>query len=118
VRHVVKQLTLLTTAFGGVDPKPSTVAPSRRARWHVGGDLEICEPSPYTGLVHAKNGKVLGLDSRDIGLVGNGKSASGEILKVLEQSQMIDSCGKARRETDFSCNKDELTDQTRIFVYI
>ena len=72
-----------------MDPEPSTVAPSRRARRHVCGDLEIGEPGPYTGLVHAEDGKVLGLDGRDVGFVGDGESASGQIVKALEQSQIF-----------------------------
>ena len=67
-----------------MDPKPSAVAPSRRARWHLGGDLEIGEPGPYAGVIHAEDGKVLGLDGCDIGLVGDGESASGQIVKALE----------------------------------
>jgi len=80
-----RQLTLLSTAVGRVDPEPSTMAPFRRARWHVGGDLEVGEPGPYTGLVHAEDRKVLGLDGRDVGFVGDGESASGQIVKALEQ---------------------------------
>ena len=77
--------TLLTTAIRGVNPKPGAVAPSRGARWHVGGDLEISEPCPHTRLVHTENGKVLGLNSRDIGFVGDGESTSSQIVKTLEQ---------------------------------
>lgn len=78
-KTVERQLTLLSTAVGGVDPEPCTVAPSRRARWHVGWNLEIREPGPYTCLVHAEDGKVLGLNGRDIGLVGDSKSTSGQV---------------------------------------
>ena len=60
------------------------MAPFRRARWHVGGDLEIGEPGPHAGLVYAEDGKVLWLDGRDIGLVGDGESASGRIVNALE----------------------------------
>jgi hypothetical protein len=80
---------LLTTAVGGVDPEPCAVAPSRRARWHVGWDLEIGEPGPYTCLVHAEDDKVLRFNGCDIGLVGDSKSASGEVAKALEWGQMI-----------------------------
>ena len=77
-----------------MNPEPCTVAPFRRARGHVGRNLEISEPGPYTGLVYAEDRKVLWLNSRDIGLVGDGKSASGQIVKTLEQRQINASCGK------------------------
>jgi len=64
------------------------MTPFWRAQWHVGGDLEIGEPGPYTGVVHAENRKVLGLDGRDIGLVGNGESASCHVVGALDQSQI------------------------------
>jgi hypothetical protein len=75
---------LFATTVGGVDPEPSAVAPSRRTRWHSGRDLEICEPGPYTRLVYAENRKVLRLDGRDVGLVSDGESTSGQITKALE----------------------------------
>jgi len=86
--------TLLTTAVRGVNPEPGAMAPSRRTWWHVCGDLEISEPCPHTRVVHAENGKVLGLNSCDIGLVGDGESTSSQIVKTLEQSQAIISYGK------------------------
>ena len=64
------------------------MAPFRRARRHVCGNLEIGEPGPYTGLVHAEDRKVLGLDGRDVGFVGDGKSTSGQIVKALEQKKV------------------------------
>lgn len=67
-----------------MDPEPSAVAPSRRAGWHVGGDLEICEPGPYARLVHAEDCKVLRLDGGDIGLVSDRESTPGQIAETLE----------------------------------
>ena len=66
-----------------MNPEPSTVAPSRRARRHVSGDLEIGEPVPNAGMVHAENYKVFRLDVRDIRLVGDGKGASSQIINAL-----------------------------------
>ena len=90
------QLTLLSTTILGVDPEPCAVAPSRRARRHVGRDLEIGEPGPDTGVVHAENGKVFRLDGGDVGLVGDSESTSGQIVKSLQESQMVR--GKHERE--------------------
>lgn len=75
-------IILFATTVGGVDPEPCTVAPSRRARRHSFGDLEIGEPGPYTRLVYAEYGKVLGLDGSDVGLVGNGEGASSQIVET------------------------------------
>ena len=80
---VGKKLTLFATAVGGVDPEPCAMAPSRRARRHSCGDLEIGEPGPYTRLVYAEDDKVLGFDGSDIGLVGNSEGASSQIVEIL-----------------------------------
>ena len=89
-----RQLTLLSTAILGVDPKPCAVAPSRRARRHVCRNLEIGEPGPDTGVVHAEDGKVFWLNGRDVGLVGDGESTSGQIVESLEEK--VRRCQKAR----------------------
>ena len=70
------------------------MAPFRRARRHVGRDLKIGEPGPYTGLIYAEDGEVLRLDGRDIGFVCDGESASSQIIKALEKSEMTTSCRK------------------------
>ena len=80
---MVEELTLFAAAVWVVNPEPGTVAPSRWAGWHVSGNLEIGEPVPNAGLVHAENYKVFGLDVRDIRFVSDGKSTSSQIIKAL-----------------------------------
>lgn len=75
-------IILLTTTVGRVNPEPRAVTPSWGTRRHVLWDLEIREPGPHAGLVHAEDDKVLRFDSRNIGLVGDGKSTSGQIIET------------------------------------
>ena len=46
--------------------------------------MEIGEPGPYAGVVHAEDGEVFGLDGVDVGFVGDSESASGQIVEALE----------------------------------
>lgn len=75
-------IILFAATVGGVDPEPCTVAPSRRARRHSFGNLEIGEPGPYARLVYAEDDKVLRFDGSDIRLVGDGEGASSQIVET------------------------------------
>lgn len=63
-----------------MDPEPSTSTSSLRASWHRRRNLEIGMQRPHTGLVHAENGEIFGLDGGRVGFVGDGEGAATEVV--------------------------------------
>ena len=66
-----------------MNPKECTDAPALWTRRHLGGDLELRETRPYTGLIDTEDSKVLWLDISGVIFVGDGHSTASQVVKAV-----------------------------------